>query len=672
MKTHLCTIVCLLCIFSVTAQKPLLQWPLNGNCSDSIYGNPVFTEGVSGKSLVFDGYATQIIHKTNKQNLINRNFTISAWVAPQEYSWNLSAIVNQQKEFKTGFFFGINHVGKLVGSLSVGPEWKTCISSDSLPLLRWSNVAMVFDVEKGISLYINNKKVGGNSFTGIPVFATDVDIVLGKTQTKLTPAFTERNTSKAIGSWMRFDGLMDEVQIFDKALNTDEIAQLFNSVKVTVVQPLQFRKLPSGTDEKRPFGAYYTKLKFSPGWDDLWKGSDLPDIVVRFTNSPVKLVFWRGTGYIPALVTENGIWMTDQSVENFGTGECYEAMGDKQCRYSHVRIIENTLARVVVHWRYALAGIKHQIYNETDTTSGEWVDEFWTAYPDGVVVRKQVLWSDFLPIKVRKSYQFQETIFFNQPGTKPQDNVNYEAITFSDSEGNKASYSWENGVPKIFNTPQYKTIQIVNTKSKYKPFAIYYPNRITFPFNFGWVKGYSTFPCWNHWPISQIASDGRNTVASDKVSHSSLTQVNCDNQIFEKYPDNSVRVRSIMGMTTEPIDSLISLASSWNYPAEIELNSASFKLNGYDQYQRCYNFENSTKTNQVLEFDVLGSKQSPVVNLACAIKNWGSGTATVEINGKKAIQGIDYMLGFLPTLDGDDLVVWINNKSSSIVNVKIR
>jgi hypothetical protein len=71
----------------------------------------------------------------------------------------------------------------------------------------------------------------------------------------LTPAFTERESSKAIGSWMLFDGLMDEVQIYGKAFNANEIAQLFSSVKVSAKQPLQFCKLPSGTDEKRPFGA---------------------------------------------------------------------------------------------------------------------------------------------------------------------------------------------------------------------------------------------------------------------------------------------------------------------------------------------------------------------------------------------------------------------------------
>ncbi len=672
MKTNFFLTIFFFYVINLQAQKPLLQWSFNEEGSDSIVGNICYTEGVSGKALIFDGYTSEIIHKTHGRNPFTQNFSISAWLAPQEYSWNLSAVVNQQKDLNTGLFFGINHIGKLVGSLSIGSEWKTCISSDSLPLLHWSHVAMVFEVEKGICLYINNKKVGESKFSGHPVFATDVDISLGKTQTKLTPAFTERNTSKAIGSWMLFDGLMDEVQIYDKALNTNEIDKLFNSVKITVMQPLQFRRLPSGTDENRPFGAYYTKLKFSQGWDDLWKGSDMPDIVVRFSNSPVKLVFWRGTGYMPAMVTENGIWMTDQSVENFGTGECYEAMGDKQCRYSHVRIIENTQARVVVHWRYALAGIKHQIFKETDSETGEWVDEYWTAYPDGVVVRKQVLWSEFLPIKDQRSYQFQETIFFNQPGTKPQDNVNNEAITFLDFDGNKASYSWENGAPNKFDIPKFKPIQIVNTKSKYKPFGIFYPNRITFPFSFGWVKGYSTFPCWNHWPISQVASDGRNTVAPDKVSHSSLTQVNCDNQIFEQYPDKSVRVRSIMGMTTEPIDSLLALACSWNYPAEVELNSTSFKVNGYDQYQRCYNFENTTNTNQALEFVVKGSNKSPIVNLACIIKNWIASTANIEINGRNAIQGIDYTLGNLETLDSKDLVVWINIKSNSDIRVKIK
>ncbi|MEN8173595.1 MAG: LamG domain-containing protein, partial [Chloroflexota bacterium] len=491
MKTYFYTVALTLGVLSAQAQEPVLQWTFNDACSDSIHGDATYAGGVSGKALVFDGYHTEVVHKTDGKDLFQQDFTISAWIAPQEYAWKLSAIVNQQQELKRGFFFGIDHVGRLVGSLSAGSEWETCISTDSLPLLLWSHVAMVFNAKKGITLYINNQKVGENAFQGTPAFAADKEIVLGKTQTKLTPSYTERRIAGAIVSWMRFDGLMDEVQIFDKALKKSDVVALFNSVKVEVAQPLQFRQMPSGTDEPRPFGAYYTKLKYSPGWDALWKGSDLPDIVVRFTDSPVKLVFWRGTGYIPALVTENGIWMSDQSVENWKTRNCYEAMGDKQCRYSHVRIIENTPARAVIHWRYTLTGLDYTIWNETDDNPGDWVDEYWTAYPDGVVARKQVLWTDFPKGKERRYYQFQETIFLNQPGTKPQDNLDDNAITFVDFEGHKASYSWGNGAPETFDSPKYKPIQIVNTKSKYKPYGIYYPNRVAFPFNFGWVEGYS-------------------------------------------------------------------------------------------------------------------------------------------------------------------------------------
>lgn len=317
-----------------------------------------------------------------------------------------------------------------MGSTAVGSDWKTCISTDSLPLLKWSHVAMILNAKKGISVYVNGKKSGETLFVGSPVYAKNIDIMLGKTQTKMTPALTERGSSKAIGSWMRFDGLIDEVQVFGKALSDKEINNLFINIELTTTQPLQYRKLPSGTDEPKPFGAYYTKLKFSPGWDALWLGSDLPDIVVRFANSPVKLVFWRGTGYIPAMVTENGIWMSDQSIEMYSNDECHEAMGDKQCRYSNVRIVENTPSRVVVHWRYALAGIRHQIYNESDTSRGVWADEYWTAYPDVVVVRKQVFWSDY-PEKDIPWNQFQETIFFNQPGTRPEDNIEMGSVVGS-------------------------------------------------------------------------------------------------------------------------------------------------------------------------------------------------------------------------------------------------
>ena len=39
------------------------------------------------------------------------------------------------------------------------------------------------------------------------------------------------------------------------------------------------------------------------------------DVVVRFDDSPVKFVFWRGINYAPCWVTENDIWHNTQFYE---------------------------------------------------------------------------------------------------------------------------------------------------------------------------------------------------------------------------------------------------------------------------------------------------------------------------------------------------------------------
>ena len=673
-KSILCAMAFLTGFHFSLAQTPLYHWSFDNQESltknDSVAGALFFKDGISENAIIFDGYSTEVVRKTKPGDFAPESFTISAWIAPQEYSWNISAIINQQKDFKSGFLFGINHLGKLVAGIAIDNDWKTLVSTDSIPLLNWSFVAMKYEKNKGITLFIDGKEAGKSAFTGIPNFAATENISIGKTQTPMAPAFTERKTSRDIQSWMRFDGLIDELKLFDSALQNKEISALYSAVKLSSNPPLEFRKMPSGSDKPMPFGAYYAKLQYAPGWDALWAGSEYPDVVVRFTDSPAKLVFWRGTGYIPALVSENGIWMTDQSLENFGTGECYEAMGDKQCRYSNVRIIENSPSRCVIHWRHALAGIKHQLLHENSNIHGDWADEYWTVYPDGVAVRKQVLWTDFWE-KEKKVYQFQETIFFNQPGTKPQDNVEYKAIEFLDLEGNKADYSWENGAPKAFNKTRFQAIQLIHFKSKWKPFGIFTPDRITFPFNFGWVPGYSTFPCWNHWPVSQIASDGRNAVAPDKPSHSSLTQVNGDFQVVEMGPDNTVLTRSLVGMTDKPIDSLMSLARSWNYPPAVKLLTDGFSSEGYDKYQRSYNFECTSDKNQSLEFELLGSKNSPICNLAIVIKNRNSTSAVIEIDGVKMELNKDYYVSFQPTLAGNEMVIWLYLKSEKATKIRI-
>ena len=118
----------------------------------------------------------------------------------------------------------------------------------------------------------------------------------------------------------------------------------------TAGQSADVPKLPSGPLGSGSFGAMYTQLKFTPEWDAPWRVSDHPDVVVRFDDGGHRFVFWRGTSFIPCWVNDRGVWYTNEFVERRGhhspnTDGCVEPMSDKQCRFSHVRVIESNDAR---------------------------------------------------------------------------------------------------------------------------------------------------------------------------------------------------------------------------------------------------------------------------------------------------------------------------------------
>jgi len=155
---------------------------------------------------------------------------------------------------------------------------------------------------------------------------------------------------------------------------------------------------PEGPSEPGLFGAYYTHLKYTKLWDELWCVGKYADIVVQFDDYPCRLLFWRGTGNVPHWSNEQNRWYSNQFVER-GAGDaglagcCCEPMQDHECRYSHARIISSHDARAVIHWRYAPCDkyYRHPFVDETGW--GDWIDEYYTIYPDTVSVRKATLYT---------------------------------------------------------------------------------------------------------------------------------------------------------------------------------------------------------------------------------------------------------------------------------------
>jgi hypothetical protein len=624
----------------------------------SISGNYKVVKGVIGNAIKMDGFTTQVRSTNNNAKDLEDAFSIETWIALATYPWNWCPVVCQNDKERSGFYFGIGPNGEAGLFVSVNNSWHKCISKDRIDLRTWNHIAATFSSNKGLDIYINGRWSGTLELKGKMDISNDVDVLMGRNRDKVPPSHPVR-TYGTLPSWFSIDGICDEIKLYSGVFTKEIITEEVSKGSLAEVPDIPERVMPSGTDGPGKFGAYYTKLKYYEEWDALWRVSDHTDIVVRFDNSPIKVVFWRGTRYSPVWVMENGQWMADQSAEYFDTMEgCYEHMIDPHCLYSHVRIIENTEARVVVHWRYIPVSVRKN-FSQVDEISGwqDCVDEYYTFYPDGVGVRKVIQHSTGNPLGP------SESIVLCQPGTKPEDNINLDAMTLVNMAGESFTYSWANGAPqfKRGENPPDPVIQVVNLKSVNKPFTIFEPENKMAVFGIEQRKDVSHFPWWNHWPVAQIPSDGRYCQASDRASHFSLAW---GAPPSHKGENNTYWFAWLYGASTQPATELAELARSWNKAPELQIHDSGIINKGYDKTQRAYILENTgTERRAKIEFDFLASKESPVVNACIIIKNISSDISRIRNGNHELKPGTDYQIGRIKTLEGSELILWIKNKA---------
>jgi len=679
MRERLCftgfVMTLLSCSISVLAADDLVAWwqfdvgkertifDRVGGVDDHIRGNFRSVHGSAGNALEFDGFTTSVVRTSGKAPKLGRAFTIEAWIALGAYPWNWCPIVSQEKDEELGYYFGVDSQGHVGMRLAIDGRWRQCKSPNlprlkvGLKLRRWYHVAAVFSEDTGVTVYVNGRAMQTLPVKGRVDFAHQTNLLIGRNHRKMPPTHPVR-TWATYPSWYSFDGIIDEVKIYNRALSADDIATGYETGRPDTKPDIPARRFPTVPDGRR-FGAYYTKLKYYAQWDVLWRTGDYSDIVVQFDEHPIKVMFWRGSRSSPCWVTENGKWMADQSREvgsNWGaprpreevpTG-CCEHMSDAQCRYSHVRLIENNDARVVVHWRYALLDVLYrQVEVDPATGWGLWGDEVYTIYPDGVGVR------NVLPGRGG----WQETIFLNEPGTRPEDNCELEAVTLVNLKGRSRSYSWEHGYP-AFDLAE-PIIQMTNLKSKYRPFMIFRPGSGVKVFNVEVRPEYSHFPWWNHWPVAQVISDGRHAQATDRASHSSLA--------WGAPLDNA----ALYGMTDKPAVKLVPLAKSWIHPPKLNLTGKGFAGGGYDFRQRAYVIR-CEAPGKDLELELAADKDSPVVNPAFVVKNWGEHPVTLTIDNRRMTRGRNFRFGHRDTMESRDLVVWTRIESSAPIKLSFR
>jgi hypothetical protein len=631
--------------------------------NDTVTGLFKHVNGVSGQGLQFDGETTALIRDHKAAPKTGFGLTVEAWVAVNTYPWNWVPIVEHRREEQAGYSFGVDSFGHFGLKLAVGGKWWSLVSESQLPLKKWSHIAGSYDPKRGIAIYLNGALAGEISLQGALVFAEREDLVIGRVQEQILPA---QWIHPKIPVRYSFDGILSDLRIYDRGLPADEIAKAYTEVHTPGGDVLPWPVLPSGPPGPGRFGAFYTTLKYDDLWDEPRRVATDSDVVVRFDQSPIRMVFWQGTNYGGDWVSENNKWYTDEFLETGGKVDCpggedCEPMSDKQNRYSHVRILESTDARAVVHWRYGLCEVVNYACANPDPVTGwtDWADEYFTIYPDGVAVRKQVLWTS----NFKNWHEFQETIVINGPGTRPEDNIQPEALTIANMKGETASYSWAKGPPpKNLDQMENPNIQVVNLRAKWKPFQIVSPVNSSMKAYTG-EPTYSMFEWWNHWPVAQVRSSGISAVAPDRASHSSLSHI-----YWDPYAQTANSMTKILlhGMTTKSGTDLIPLAKSWLSPPALELGGAGFESEGYDPTQRAFVVvRRSDSTRAKLQILLRANSDSPLIHPAFVVRNWGDSEPKLFIDGKLTPRGTQSRYGFVPHIEGTDLIVWLAIESAN-------
>jgi len=182
----------------------------NGNAGTLING-PAWTAGQIEGALFFDG-ANDYIEVADSDSLdVTANLTIAAWIFPYSLGDDSQGrIVDKADNDGTvGYVLRLNSSNR-VGLQQSGVTGGVDSAIDAIRLNAWNHVVGVVQGGTNVTLYANGVKVGTGSLAR-PITVNNKAMRIGM----------RHDGDKA------FEGMIDEIRIYDQALTADRIATLY-------------------------------------------------------------------------------------------------------------------------------------------------------------------------------------------------------------------------------------------------------------------------------------------------------------------------------------------------------------------------------------------------------------------------------------------------------------
>src|SRR5262249_36769691 len=193
----------------------------NGNTGTLVNG-PQWTNGVSGKALYFDGIASNVAVLNSTSLDLPNSFTFSAWVNPAVAQSNFTAAISKNSSSDHVYFLYATSGGSycggtgfpLAGANIAGSQDIVC-SASGVPLNTWSHLTSTYDGST-LRFYVNGSLSQSVTASGTIESGTGT-FQIGASQ------------------WGEyFNGLIDEVRIYNRALSDTEIQAIYQQTAVNI------------------------------------------------------------------------------------------------------------------------------------------------------------------------------------------------------------------------------------------------------------------------------------------------------------------------------------------------------------------------------------------------------------------------------------------------------
>lgn len=191
-------------------------YPFNGDASDetglghdgTVSGAVLTSDRFGNTASAYSFQGNEYIEITDHEDIMfPGGFTLAAWVKPEDQFEhnNIISKVNPNRDF----VLQLNASGLLNAHFYVDPDFWHLYSPDPLPLSSWTHVAYVYQ-ERTMKLYIDGQLVSAETASKDPVWTGTVMLI------------------GAMNYEENFVGSIDEVMVFNRALDAEEVFNIFS------------------------------------------------------------------------------------------------------------------------------------------------------------------------------------------------------------------------------------------------------------------------------------------------------------------------------------------------------------------------------------------------------------------------------------------------------------